>query len=164
MSKLLSILLPMLLLSGALHAAGPDVPLRDFGGKDRNVNEFTGKGKWVIVTVWAHDCHVCNQEIHEMVAFHEARKDRDAIVLGVTVDGWERKDLAREFVEKHKLNFDNLIVEPEQEIVMRFGGGPFVGTPTYYVYEPEGVLVARNIGAVNKADIDRFIDNYKPQG
>ena len=147
----------------AVWAAPPDVVLKDFNGKDVNVNQYIGKGKWVVVTVWAHDCHICNKEIHEMSAFHQAHKNKDAIVLGVTIDGEDQKKLAQGFIDEHKLPFVNLIAEPEQSVLARFGGGTFVGTPTFYIYTPKGEIVAKNAGPVSQADIEGFIKEYKAE-
>ncbi|MDH5649029.1 MAG: TlpA family protein disulfide reductase [Gammaproteobacteria bacterium] len=146
-----------IIFSNPVLAAGPDIPLKDFAGKTRNVNEYVGQGKWTVITVWAHDCHICNQEIHHMVFFHDAHKNKDAVVLGVTVDGWTKRKLAKGFMEEHGLNFVNLIAEPEQSVLMKFGGGPFFGTPTYYVYAPDGELMAKNVGPVAQEDIEKFI-------
>lgn len=142
-----------------LFAAPPNLVLKDFNGKDRNLNEYIGKGKWVAVMIWAHDCHICNQEVHEMAFFHDEHKKKDAIVLGVTIDGQERIKEAAKFVKRHSLSFTNLVAEPEHEVLMKFGGGPFFGTPTFYIYDPKGELVARNIGPVSGDDIERFIKN-----
>jgi len=161
--KVLRTLFFALLIPIAAMAAAPDIVLKDFSGKDVNVNRYIGKGKWVVVTVWAHDCHVCNAEIHEMTAFHKAHKDKDAIVLGVTIDGIDQKQLAQGFIDEHKLPFVNLIAEPDQSVLMKFGGGAFVGTPTFYVYTPEGEIVAKNAGPVSQADIEGFIKEYKAE-
>jgi len=152
-----------LLIPIVAAAASPDVVLKDFSGKDVNVNQYIGKGKWVVVTVWAHDCHICNEEIHEMTAFHKAHQSKDAIVLGVTIDGVDQRKVAQEFIDKHKLPFVNLIAEPDQAVLMRFGGGAFVGTPTFYVYTPQGEIVAKNAGPVSQADIEGFIQEYKAE-
>lgn len=61
-------------LFSAAVAAAPDVVLKDLNGRERNVNEFVGRGKWVALTVWAHDCHVCAAEIHELAEFHRAHR------------------------------------------------------------------------------------------
>ncbi|MEW6131591.1 MAG: TlpA disulfide reductase family protein [Pseudomonadota bacterium] len=153
-------LLILLLFSTAIHAAAPSVELRDLDGRPRNANEFIGHGKWTVVVAWAHDCLICKREIHEMAAFHVAHKDRDAIVLGVSIDGMDKLREAREFVADHKLPFVNLIAEPEQEVMMAFGGGPFIGTPTYYIYDPSGKIVARNVGPTSQHDVEKFIDGY----
>jgi len=90
-------------------------PLQDLDGRARNVNEFIGHDKWVIVVTWSHDCHICDLEIHEMAALHAARHDNDAIVLGITLDGAEYLKEARAFVKRHKLPFVNLITEPSRK-------------------------------------------------
>lgn len=141
-------------------AGAPDIGLHDLDGKPRNVNEFIGKGKWTVVAVWAHDCHICEREIHEMSALHTARRDKDAIVLGVSIDGMNKAKKAREFVTRHKLPFVNLIAEPDQEVLEKFGGGQFVGTPTYYIYEPQGEIVGQNIGPVTREEVESFISSY----
>lgn len=149
--------LAALMFPVALLAATPDIPVKDFDGRDRNVNEFIGKGRWVIVAAWAHDCHVCNKEIHEMNAFHDAHRDKDAMVLGITVDGFEGRHLAGEFVERHGLRFPNLIAEPEQEVMMKFGGGMFIGTPTYYIFTPRGDLAGMNVGPLKRREVEDYL-------
>lgn len=146
------------MLAMALAAAAPDVTLKDLNGRERNVNEFIGRGKWVVLTVWAHDCHVCAAEIHEMAEFHRAHKDKDALVLGVSIDGYAKRKQARAFVERHKLPFANLIAEPSQAIIVKFGAGELVGTPTTYLYDPSGRLAAMTVGPVSRQDIESYIE------
>jgi peroxiredoxin len=141
-------------------AAAPDVTLRDMAGTSRNVNEFIGRGKWTVVVFWAHNCPICNREIHETVFFHAAHMKKDASVLGVSVDGWTNRARAQAFVHTHALDFPNLIAEPDQALLARFGGGPFYGTPTFYVYSPDGALQARQVGPVTQEELEGFIDGF----
>lgn len=136
-------------------AVGPDITLKGLDGKARNVNEFIGKGKWTVVAIWASDCPICKREIHQMAFFHDAHKNKDAIVLGVSVDGYANKAKVQRFIDEHSLDFTNLIAEPEQ--IARFGAGRFVGTPTYYVYSPQGELAAKQVGPTTQEDIEQFI-------
>lgn len=148
-------------------AGAPSIPLHDLDGRERNVNEFIGHAKWVIVVAWSHDCRICDLEIHEMAAFHAARHDQDAMVLGITLDGAEYLKEARAFVKRHKLPFVNLITEPSQEVMMKFGAGKFVGTPTYYIYDPKGEIVGQNTGPLTRAEVEEFIvsfDKDSPNG
>lgn len=145
------------LLAMAAGAAAPGIELRDLEGKPRNVNEFIGQGKWTVVAVWAHDCKVCAEEIGEMRALHAARGAKDITVLGVSIDGSRQMAQARGFVALHKLPFTNLVAEPEQEVMARFGGGAFIGTPTFYIYEPGGKIVARRVGPLASRDAEEFI-------
>lgn len=159
LKRILTHLLLAAMVSAA-HAAGPSVQLHDLEGKPRNASEFIGHGKWVVVVVWAHDCRVCAEEIDEMNALHKARSDRDVSVLGVSIDGRTKLEAARAFVSRHNLPFTNLVAEPEKELMMRFGGGPFIGTPTYYFYHPSGKIVSRNVGPTSRKDVEKFIDGY----
>ena len=146
-----------ILIATAVGAETPSIALRGFDGKTRNVNEYIGHGKWVVVATWAHDCHICADEIHHMADFHQAHKDRDAMVLGVSIDGYDQVALARAFVDRLKLPFPNLIAEPSQEVMMQFGAGEFVGTPTYYIYNPQGKIVGQNIGPITRKDVENFL-------
>jgi peroxiredoxin len=141
-------------------AGAPDIPLQDLDGRAHNVNEFVGHDKWTIVVAWAHDCHICDLEINEMAEFHAAHHDKDAMVLGVTLDGAEFRMEARAFVKRHNLPFQNLITEPSQEVMMKFGAGKFVGTPTYYVYDPKGEIVGQNIGPLTRTEVEDFITSF----
>jgi len=157
MLRSLRTLAAALLLLPALGWATPDLVLKDFSGARHNVNEYIGKGKWVVVTVWAHNCPVCNAEIYQMTFFHDEHAKKDAIVLGVTIDGDEKRDKAKAFVDRHSLNFPNLIAEPEQEVLAAFGGGPFIGTPTFYIYSPQGELVAQRIGPTTQEQVEEIM-------
>jgi len=148
------------LMALSAWAGAPSIPLHDLDGRARNVNEFIGHAKWTIVVAWAHDCHFCERGIDEMAAFHTAHHDKDAMVLGVTLDGAEHLKEARAFVKRHKLPFVNLITEPSQEVMMKFGAGNFVGTPTYYVYDPKGEIVGQNIGPLTRAEVEEFITSF----
>ena len=137
-------------------AASPDIVLKGLDGVARNVNEFIGKGQWTVVAIWHSDCPICRRDIHEMAFFHDAhKKAKDAIVLGVSVDGFANKAKAQRFVDEHNLDFTNLIAEPEQ--IARFGAGRFVGTPTFYIYSPQGELAAKQVGPIGQEDIEQFI-------
>ncbi|KPJ90019.1 MAG: hypothetical protein AMJ53_15115, partial [Gammaproteobacteria bacterium SG8_11] len=45
--------------------------LKDFDGQASAIENYAGKGKWLVVMLWASDCHVCNQEVHQYKAFHQ---------------------------------------------------------------------------------------------
>jgi peroxiredoxin len=152
--------LALVFMASAVQAEAPSIELRSLDGKPRNVNEFIGHGKWTIVVAWAHDCLICAREIGEMAAFDTAHRDKDAAVLGVSIDGMEQIEQAREFVTRYKLPFVNLVAEPEQGVMMQFGAGPFIGTPTHYFYDPKGRLVARKVGPLARKDVEDFIETF----
>lgn len=136
-----------------------DVLFQDFTGKSHKIEEYTGKGKWLIVMIWASNCHVCNIEVKNYMAFHEQYKDKNATVLGLSVDGWEHKDKALSFIEKHKVNFPNVLASPivADHFYELETGKNLVGTPSFLIYGPSGELKAEQSGAVPVALIENFI-------
>ena len=149
------------------HAGAQDSSgLTDFSGKPRQLDEFIGQGKWLIVMFWAHDCHVCNHEAPGYQKFHNERKTRDAIVLGISIDGAERKKQAGEFIKRNGLSFTNLIGEPLQTTNMfsQLTGVEWLGTPTFLIYTPTGKLVAQQAGGVPVSLISEFIAEQTAAG
>lgn len=131
----------------------------DFTGKPQTLESYTGKGKWLVVMMWASDCHVCNHEAHQYVDFHMIHSDNDATVLGISLDGDSRKKEAEEFIKKHSVDFPNLIAEPQHvsKMYQELTGEFFAGTPTFLIYSPEGELKAAQAGAVPTTLIEDFI-------
>lgn len=121
--------------------------------------DYRTPGQWLIVVMWASDCPVCNQEAHAYQDFHFAHSDHDASVLGISLDGSARLEEARAFVSRHAVEYPNLIGEPAlvAEFYMAATGTPWVGTPSFLVYGPEGELAAKQAGAVSMEIIERFI-------
>lgn len=151
----------ILLVPIVAGAAGPDIGLKDMDGKDRNANEFIGKGKWTVVVVWSADCPICKREIYHMTFFHDDHRKKDATVLGLSIDGYENRQKAIGFIQDQSLNFPNLIGGIDEPT--RFSGTMFIGTPTYFVFTPEGQFVDQRIGAVTQEQMEAIISRLKAE-
>jgi len=123
------------------------------------IDDFSQPGKWVIVMIWAHDCQICEREVGDYQRFHQRHADGDALVLGITLDGEDRKQSALDFVARHQLEFENLIGEPE--VVAGYyqltTGSRWVGTPSFLIFGPDGELMAKQAGAVEVEIVENFI-------
>ena len=123
------------------------------------IDDYRQPDKWIIVMIWAHDCQICEREVGEYQRFHQIHADDDAIVLGITLDGEERKQNALDFVARHELEFENLIGEPE--VVAGYyqltTGSRWVGTPSFLIFAPDGELMAKQAGAVEVEIVENFI-------
>ena len=142
-------------------AAGPDIRLRDIEGREHNVNEYIGQGKWTVVAVWSSGCPICRRDIFHMTFFHDEHRKQDATVLGLSIDGYANRDKARGFIEDQSLNFPNLVGEPED--ASRLSGAMFIGTPTYYFFSPEGRFMAQRIGPVTQQQAERILRDLEKQ-
>jgi len=146
----------LLLLSASFVSAGP---LTNLEGNPASISDYSGKGKWLVVMFWAADCHICNKEAHQYVDMQARHKDGNISVLGITTDGLSNKAAAKAFVEEHKLNFPNLIGSLEDIAGMYYDltGNQWIGTPTFFIYTPEGKLRIADAGAIPAKIIEDFI-------
>ncbi len=152
----------LLVLSFPLHAnAGvPDLALRDFDGKPASLEKHVGKGKWTLVMFWALKCPICERNKPDINAF--AEQHDDAEVVGVVIDGMAQKAAIEEKLKQSPLKFPNYIAELGL-MAMNFeiaAQEPFRGTPTYWLFDPKGELVAVNPGPIRKEALENFIATH----
>lgn len=152
-------LVALLLLAPTAILAAPDMVLKDPSGKSRNVNEFIGRGQWVIVTVWSADCPICRRDMYHMTFFQEEHKEKGIQVLGLSIDGYAQRDQAQDFIDEQSLNFPNLIGTPAD--ASRLSGHRFRGTPTYYFFAPDGAFMAVHVGSLTGAQAERVLRALK---
>jgi len=154
LTKLITGLLLLLSINLANASA-----LTDLDGNAASINDYAGKGKWLVVMFWASDCHICNKEAHQYVDMQERHKDGNINVLGITTDGLTNKAAAKAFIKEHKLNFPNLIGSLEDIAGMYYNltGNQWIGTPTFFIYNPEGKLGVADAGAIPAKIIEDFI-------
>jgi len=140
------------LLATAVQA---EVKLPDPAGKMHAVSDFLGKGKWTVVVIWSVDCPICKREIFHMAFFHDEHKGRDATVLGISIDGVKDRQRVIKFVNDQALGFPNLIgtVDTPELLSKR----SFVGTPTYFVFNPKGKFMTQLVGPVTQEQMERYI-------
>ena len=166
MRKTGTALLASLIAWMALAAqAADEITLTDFDGEPRTIESYAGDGRWLVVMVWAHNCHVCNQEAEAYAQFHEAHADSDAHVIGVSLDGAANRADAEAFIARHDLPFPNLIGEPEQVMLkyLILTQSQFRGTPSILLYGPDGTLRAAQAGAVPVTSIEAYIERNSAQ-
>jgi len=156
----------VVLVAGLAIAANASAKgLTDFSGAPKSISDYTGNGKWRIVMIWASDCHFCNKEAPNYVKFNQAHEKKDAQVLGISMDGKEKIQDAKDFIKRHHLNFPNLIGEPMNVAMeyMQLTNKNWVGTPSFLVYDPSGKLLAAEAGAVPVEVIENFIKSHTPK-
>ncbi len=136
--------------TGAAYAEPVEYSLPDLNGKQHALADY--KGKWVIVNYWATWCPPCQEEIPDLVDFHERHKDTDAVVLGVNFEDIGSEQLGA-FVDSFMITYPVLRSEPLAETPL----GPIPGLPTTYIIAPDGSAVARQVGPVTGKQLDDYI-------
>jgi thiol-disulfide isomerase/thioredoxin len=137
----------LLFVTAPLRAA--DFAMTDTAGKAHKLSQY--KGKWVLVNFWATWCPPCLEEIPDLVELHENRKN-NLVVLGVAMD-YRSGEQVREFADSMLVSYPIILGDRRMAAQV----GPVDGLPTTYLYNPQGKLVARQLGAITRADVESFI-------
>ncbi len=153
----LTIIVMSVLAAGGAFAEPVDYSLPDLNGKNHSLADY--KGKWVVVNYWATWCPPCQEEIPDLVDFHDRHKDVDAVVIGINFEDIGQKQLET-FVDSFLISYPVLRSEPLPATPL----GPVPGLPTTYIIAPDGSPVARQVGPVTGKQLDDYIAKKKQQG
>jgi len=139
--------------------------LKNLQGKAQTLHDYAGKGQWLVIMIWQSDCHVCNQEAENYDAWYQANRSGDATLLGITTDGWENREDAQAFIDRHKVTFPNTLVSYDEidRYYQTHIGRPFFGTPAFMIFHPAGEIAAEQVGAIPTDLIDKFIQQNSQQ-
>ena len=148
--------LASLLVLTASQAGAVDYELPDVDGQLQALDQY--QGKWVIVNYWATWCGTCMKELPDLVSLHEGNKDGDIVVVGVNFESIDN-DKLKEFVAEHSISYPVLRSEPV--LVTALGKVPAL--PTTYIIDPDGKVVAGEVGIVTRQDLEDYIAGKKAE-
>ena len=147
----------LLALPGMASAGG--LNLQTLDGRRADLGELLSHDKWTLVMVWTTYCGVCRTQYPVIGAFHAAHKDKDAVVLGISLDGYDQGEKVRAYQVSHAQNFPSVLASAEDftDKYQRTTGERFTGTPTYLLFDPGARLRAYIDGPISAADIEGYI-------
>jgi thiol-disulfide isomerase/thioredoxin len=129
-------------------SAAENFTLTDAQGKSHSLAGY--RGKWVIVNFWATWCPPCLEEIPDLVAVKESRKDLE--IIGIAMEFQDAKQVMQ-FADGMFVNYP--IVLGDRKISESIG--KVDGLPTTFIYDPQGKLAERHVGKINRKQIERLI-------
>jgi thiol-disulfide isomerase/thioredoxin len=94
----------------------------------------------------------------ELQSFHDAHADKDAMVIGINAEYIGKQQL-QSFLEDYFITYPVFMSGPTQQSEL----GLIPGLPTTFLVNPEGEVVARQVGPVTREMIEQFIENWQPQ-
>jgi thiol-disulfide isomerase/thioredoxin len=137
------------MLLGVIAFSAQAFTLTDTTGKTHKLADY--KGKWVLVNFWATWCPPCLEEIPDLVALYENKKN-NIIVIGIALDYRNAKQVM-DFAESMQVSYPIVLGNPKLATEV----GPVDGLPTTYLYNPAGKMVAHQVGGVTKEAVEDYI-------
>jgi cytochrome c biogenesis protein CcmG, thiol:disulfide interchange protein DsbE len=117
------------------------------------------RGRFVVVNFFASWCPPCQVEEPELVQFaFQHRSAGDAQVLGVVFA--DRSASAARFLASTGGEWP-AVADPGGQIALDYG---VRGPPETFVVAPDGLVVARLLGAVKAADLDQVLARARAEG
>ena len=122
-----------------------------------NGEQFTSadlRGKVVLINFWATSCVICVQEMPEITTTYERFKSRGFETIAVAMS-YDPPNYVVRYAEKNRLPF-KVALDIQGRLAREFGNVQL--TPTTFVVDKRGTIVARYIGAPNFADLHKLLE------
>ncbi len=123
---------------------------QDTTGKVHKLEDY--KGRWVLVNFWATWCPPCLKEIPDLISLYESRKD--IMVIGVAMD-FSDPQVVMDFVRSMSVTYPTVL--GNREIASQLDDISLL--PSTYFFDPDGKPAARQLGAISRESIERFIES-----
>jgi cytochrome c biogenesis protein CcmG, thiol:disulfide interchange protein DsbE len=150
---LLALLAAMLAMSGGapsgarVGAAAPAFALSDLDGNPLRLADLAGRP--VIVNFWASWCGPCVEEFPMLASAAERHAADGLVVVGIV--NRDRSEAARGFMSRMGASWP-AAMDPGGAVAASYG---IFGLPETFFISREGVVVARQIGPLTAADLER---------
>lgn len=142
-----------LLLMFGLSTLANDFVLQDTQGQLQRLGDY--RGKWVLVNFWATWCPPCLAEVPELVALHNAHRDKDLIVIGISMDS--TPESVADFAKRKKISYP--LVLGSEKIAQQIGKVEVL--PTSFLFGPDGQLVTTQAGELTRESVEAFLRKNK---
>lgn len=114
------------------------------------------QGKPLLLNFWATWCPPCLEEIPDLIALHDKHKDKDLVVLGVAMD-YQSAQQVKDFAGQMFVSYPVILGTQASAAQV----GPIGGLPTTYLFNPQGKMVAYNVGALTRKAVESYINAKK---
>jgi peroxiredoxin len=130
----------------AVGSEVPDYRARLLDGSSVSLSSL--RGEVVLLNLWATWCEPCRQEVDELSKLHARYAARGVRIVAVSVDGAQRADEVRSFVERRKLPY-TIWRDPEDHASSAFGVATL---PANFVIDRSGTVRWSQAGALTADD------------
>lgn len=151
-AALFAVLFIVFLYRNATAPAYTELQFEDVDGEIHHFSDYAGKP--ILMIFWATDCPACVQELPELIALHEEYAEKGLVMLGVSLPH-DTPSHIKAMREARGLPY-TLVWDSEGEISSAFNNVRV--TPTHYLISPDGKIVMRKIGILDKESVSAQLD------
>jgi rhodanese-related sulfurtransferase/peroxiredoxin len=142
--------------TGAIEA--PPFTLTSVDGTTFSLSDY--RGQVVVLTMVLTTCHLCMEEMGELVQLRQAYPD--VAIISVSIDPFETDENLRNFKENY--NADWLFARDTDDVTSKYQGY-VLATPTVVVITPEGYISFRKVDVVPLDDLKSVVESaYSEEG
>jgi len=130
-------------------------------GLEHALDDYVGRGQWVMVNVWSPGCEHCLTELPALRNVHRG-DDPDVLVLGLAVAypgfGYPDRNTLDGFVKANGVDFPVLLADGKA--ASAFVDSPIDVVPITFAFDPRGRMVAQWYGVITLPDIREIIRDF----
>ncbi len=133
-------------ISPQINALAPNFVSEDVYGNKLALNNFQGE-RPVLLVFWATWCGYCAKELPDLKIF---TKRYQGLIQVIAVDSGETRQTVKEYIREKDINFLVLLDEQRKiwnQYLVR-------GTPTHFLIDKEGKIIAMRPGLASSADLE----------
>lgn len=122
-----------------------------FDGHKMSLEEL--KGKPVVLNFWASWCVACRQEAHILESAHQKYTPQGIVFIGIAINDTREASLA--FIRRYGKTY---WLAPDDEmgnISLDYG---VTAVPETFLIDRQGMIVEKVLGAIDRATLQKFID------
>ncbi|MBB5172996.1 TlpA family protein disulfide reductase [Texcoconibacillus texcoconensis] len=144
--------------------AHPGMKAYDFNlpvhGEEESNHLSQHQGNFVVLNLWASWCPPCQEEMPDLVQFHEEHEGEDVEVVGVNMTTQEQNEQVMEqFIHDFEISFPTYM-DVDGDVADRY---EVLGIPVTFVLDPDGRIVIRRQGFIDYEILHELVDQAREE-